>query len=198
MSSACCRLDRSRNDDRVSIDPPDVISGPRLDLMLVTVEQLLSRDGTSVPIPLAFDDPDDVLNPESSPLRYRIPQVQADPSVNPWLLRLAVLRGLDPVIVGQVNFHDRPDAFGMVEIGYSVLPRHRGLGYATEIAMTMWEFAAAHPDVRVLRATVRPDNEASLRIIRGAGFAHVGEQDDPEDGLELVYEIDASAFRSTA
>ena len=82
----------------------------------------------------------------------------------------------------------------MVEIGYSVLPRHRGRGYATEIAMTMWRAAAPRADVRVLRATVRPDNEASLRIIRGAGLVHVGEQDDPEDGLELIYELSAADF----
>lgn len=175
--------------------PPQVISGPRLDLVLVTVEQLLSRDGDAVPIPLSFPDPDDVLNPEESPLRYRIPQVKADPSVNPWLIRLAVLRAAEPVIVGQANFHDRPDADGMLEIGYSVLPRHRRRGYATEIAMTMWRFAASHPHVRVLRATARPDNEPSLRIIRGAGFVHVGEQDDPDDGRELVYELDAAGLR---
>lgn len=173
---------------------PDVLAGPRLDLVLVTVDQLLSRDGHSTPVPLGFDDPDDVLNPADSPLRYRIPQVIADPSLNPWLIRLAVLRGDAPVIVGQANFHDRPDAEGMVEIGYSVLPRHRGHGYATEIAMTMWRAAAPRADVRVLRATVRPDNEASLRIIRGAGLVHVGEQDDPEDGLELIYELSAADF----
>lgn len=179
----------------MSVDPPDVIAGPRLDLVLVTVDQLLSRDGVCAPIPLPFADPDDILDPEDSPLRLRIPQVRVDPSVNPWLLRLAVLREPEPVIVGQVNFHDRPDANGMVEIGYSVLPRHRGLGYATEIAMTMWQFAASHPDVRVLRATARPENEPSLRIIRRAGLLHVGEQDDPQDGLELIYEIDAVDFR---
>jgi len=175
-------------------DLPDVMTGPRLDLVLVTVEQVLSRDGGRTPVPLGFDDPDDVLAWEDSPLRYRIPQVEADPTVNPWLIRLAVLREPVPVIVGQVNFHDRPDEHGMVEIGYSVLPRHRRRGYATEIAMTMWRAAAARPDVLMLRATARPDNAASLRIIEGAGLLLVGEQDDPEDGLELIYELSAASF----
>lgn len=179
----------------VGAPPPDVLSGPRLDLVLVTVEQLLSRERGATPVPLAFDDPHDLLRAEHSPLNYRIPQVRADPSVNPWLVRLAVVRLPVPVIVGQVNFHDRPDGRGMVEIGYSILPAHRRQGYAREVAMTMWDFAASHPDVSVLRATVRPDNEASLRIIRGAGLVHVGEQDDPEDGLELIFELSAAAFR---
>ena len=72
--------------------PPDVLHGPRLDLVLVTVEQLLARADADGPVPLGFDDPTDVLHPDRAPLRYRVPQVIADPSTNPWLLRLAVLR----------------------------------------------------------------------------------------------------------
>jgi RimJ/RimL family protein N-acetyltransferase len=168
-------------------DLPEVMAGPRLDLVLVTVEQLLSRDGTSEPVPLAYPDPDDVLAPDDSPIGFRIPQVRADPSVNPWLIRLAVLRETGE-IVGLVNFHDRPDADGVVEIGYRVIPRFRRQGYAREMAEVMWRAAAAHPAVRRLRATVAPDNAASRTIISGAGFTHVGEQIDPDDGLELVYE----------
>jgi RimJ/RimL family protein N-acetyltransferase len=169
---------------------PDVLAGPRLDLVLVTVEQLLSRDGTGDPVPLGHPDPDDVLAPEESPIGFRIPQVRADPSVNPWLIRLAVLRETDE-IVGLVNFHDRPDDDGAVEIGYRVIPRFRGRGYASEMAAVMWQAAAAHPDVRRLRASVAPDNTASLAIVERAGFVRVGEQIDPEDGLEWVYERDA-------
>jgi RimJ/RimL family protein N-acetyltransferase len=175
---------------------PEVLSGPRLDLVLLSVEQVLSRDGTRPPVALGFDDPDDILDPDDSPLHHRIPQVRADPTVNPWLMRLAVLRDPEPVIVGLANFHDRPDERGMVEIGYRVLPAHRRKGYATEMASTMWTYAVQHPDVRVLRATVSPDNEPSLTIIRGFGFRHVGEQDDPEDGLELIYELGADEFRA--
>jgi RimJ/RimL family protein N-acetyltransferase len=177
-------------DGDVGPDLPDVIVGPRLDLVLVTVEQLLSRDGTTVPVPLGYPDPDDVLSPEDSPLGFRIPMVRADPSVNPWLIRLAVLRETGE-IVGLVNFHDRPDADGVVEIGYSVVPRFRRRGYAREMAEVMWAAAAAHPAVRRLRASVAPDNVASRAIIEGAGFVQVGEQIDPEDGLELVFERDA-------
>jgi ribosomal-protein-alanine N-acetyltransferase len=177
--------------------PPAVIAGPRLDLVLVTVEQLLSRDPSGdparEPVPLPYADPYDVLHPDRSPLRFRVAQVGADPSVNPWLLRLGVERGTG-TIVGLVNFHAPPDEHGMVEIGYSVLPAFRGLGFAREMATTMWSYAADHPAVRVLRATVSPGNEASLAIIRGAGLVHVGEQDDPEDGLELVFEIAAADY----
>jgi RimJ/RimL family protein N-acetyltransferase len=45
-------------------------------------------------------------------------------------------------------------------------------------------------DVRTLRATVS-HNTGSRAIIEAAGFVRVGEQDDPEDGLELIYERSA-------
>ena len=170
--------------------PPDVIAGPRLDLVLVTVDQLLARAASEGPVALGYDDPDDVLHPERSPLLFRVRQVSDDPSVNPWLLRLAVDRATG-TIVGLVNFHDRPDAEGRLEIGYRVLPAYRRRGYAREMATTMWSYAATHPEVRTLVASVAPDNAPSRAIVEGAGFVHVGEQDDPEDGLELVYELPA-------
>jgi ribosomal-protein-alanine N-acetyltransferase len=171
-------------------DLPDVLHGPRLDLRLVTVEQLLARAASDGPVPLGVDDPDDVLHPDRSPLRYRVAQVTADPTENPWLLRLAIDRETG-VLVGYGNFHARPDDRGMVEIGYTVLPAYRRQGYGREIAQTLWRYAAAHPDVHVLRASVAPDNEASLAIVRSAGLVQVDEQWDEEDGLELVLEVAA-------
>ena len=80
----------------------------------------------------------------------------------------------------------------MVEIGYRVLPAYRRRGYGREIAQTMWRYAAAHPQVRVLRASVSPDNTASLSIVQAAGLVQVGEEWDDEDGLEHVLEVAAA------
>jgi RimJ/RimL family protein N-acetyltransferase len=38
--------------------------------------------------------------------------------------------------------------------------------------------------------SVAPDNEASLRLARRAGFRVVGEREDEEDGRELVLALD--------
>ena len=166
-----------------------------MDLHLVTVEQLLSRDSHSTPVPLGFADPDDILNPDNSPIGFRIPQVRADPSVNPWLIRLAVDR-ITGQIIGLINFHDRPDDQGVVELGYRVNARFRRRGFGREMALIMWDFAAFHPDVSMLRASVSPTNEPSLAIIKGAGFTHVGEQDDPDDGLEYIFDMTVADYRT--
>jgi [ribosomal protein S5]-alanine N-acetyltransferase len=172
---------------------PDVLAGPRLDLVLVTVEQLLTRgdDCDGEPAPLSYDDPTGILTADDSPIRWRIPMVREDPRSNPWLIRLAVERS-SGTIVGLGNFHAPPDARGMVEIGYRVVPEHRRQGYGREIAQTMWRYAVAHPHVRVLRASVSPDNTASLAIVQAAGLVKVGEEWDDEDGLEHVFEVAAS------
>jgi len=175
---------------------PQVLHGPRLDLALVSVEQILSRDGRSTPLPLDFADDHDILNPATSPLNFRIEQLRKDPSVNPWLIRLAVLRDPRPKVVGLANFHDAPDVHGMVEIGYQVLPQYRQLGFGREVAYTMWDCAVQVASVKTLRASISPDNAPSIAIITTAGFVKIGEQDDPEDGLELIFELAADTWRN--
>jgi hypothetical protein len=42
--------------------------------------------------------------------------------------------------------------------------------------------------VTTVRASVSPGNAVSRDLVRAHGFVEVGEQDDDEDGLEIVYE----------
>ena len=56
----------------------------------------------------------------------------------------------------------------------------------------MWDWAAQH-GARILRASISPDNEPSLALIRRAGFVEVGSQIDEIDGLELIFEKPVAA-----
>ena len=109
-----------------------------------------------------------------------------------WLSRVVTLRQTGEV-VGHSGFHFNPDASGMVEIGYTIVPERRGRGLARETVGELLSFAAAQPTVQLMRASVSPDNAASLAIVQGWGFVQVGEERDPEDGLELVFERRADA-----
>jgi len=158
----------------------------RLDLVLLTRCWLNAYvDGAPLP-DLGFADPDDFLTDGAHVVHLRTEQLAQDPTQGPWLLRAIVLRATG-CAVGYVNFHAPPDERGMVEIGYQVLPRHRRRGYATEAATGMWEWAARQGAL-VLRASVSPDNEASLAMVRRAGLVQVKSQIDDVDGLELVFE----------
>ncbi len=81
----------------------------------------------------------------------------------------------------------------MVEIGYSVAPEFRRQGYARAMLIELLRRATVEPAVTTVRATISPDNLASLATISGFGFVEVGEQWDEEDGLELIFEVPAVA-----
>lgn len=139
------------------------------------------------PLPeLGFTAPDAFLSGLKDVARMRVEQLANDPAEEPWLLRAMVQRE-SATAVGYVNFHAPPDARGMVEIGYRVLPGHRRQGLATEAANGMWDWAALH-GAKVLRAAIAPDNVPSLAMVHRAGFVQVGRQIDKIDGLELIFE----------
>jgi ribosomal-protein-alanine N-acetyltransferase len=120
--------------------------------------------------------------------RRRATQVVEVPEDLPWVTGLLV-DDETGVVVGGAGFHAAPDADGMVEVGYGVDPGQRRRGYARAALLHLVDRARAHPDVRVLRATVSPDNTASRGLIAQLPFVEVGEQWDDEDGLETIFEL---------
>ncbi|MFJ7156234.1 GNAT family N-acetyltransferase [Streptomyces sp. NPDC101118] len=126
---------------------------------------------------------------------YRADQLAGDPSAGPWLTRAAVSEP-DGTVVGDAGFHGPPDADGVVEVGYSVVPRHRRQGYARAMLRALLVRAAAEPGVRTVRATIGSDNAASLATIGGFGFTRVGERGNEQDGIAYVFEVPADAITS--
>jgi [ribosomal protein S5]-alanine N-acetyltransferase len=118
--------------------------------------------------------------------RLRLAQLTEQPALAPWLIR-AVVRAPDRVVVGHAGFHGPPDAGGMVEIGYEILPEHRRRGHARAAVAELLAFAREHGAVTA-RASIAPHNEPSQALVRSFGFVQVGDQWDDEDGLELVFE----------
>ena len=117
-------------------------------------------------------------------------QIAQDPQEAHWVTRIV----WDPVerrAVGRAGFHGRPDHRGMVEVGYEIDPTLRRRGYARAALEAMLAWAEGEIEVHVVRASVSPDNDPSLRLIEQFGFQLVGDQWDDEDGRELVFERDA-------
>ncbi|HET8713679.1 MAG TPA: GNAT family N-acetyltransferase [Gemmatimonadales bacterium] len=94
-------------------------------------------------------------------------------------------------VIGTAGFKGPPDADGMVEIAYGVVPSVEGRGYATEAAGALVRFAAAEPRVRTIRAHTLPELNASTRVLRKCGFVHTGEVVDPDDGPVWRWERNA-------
>jgi RimJ/RimL family protein N-acetyltransferase len=118
----------------------------------------------------------------------RAAQVVEDPPSAAWVTCVV----WDPerrLAVGRAGYHGPPDADGMVEVGYSIDPQYRRQGYARAALRALLARAAAEPDVRTFRATISPDNAASRDLVLAHGLTEVGEQEDDEDGLEIIYEL---------
>ncbi|MEH3089197.1 MAG: GNAT family N-acetyltransferase [Microbacterium arborescens] len=166
-------------------------SAVRLDMIPVEVLHAWASEGTSG-LDAGWATPF-LTGPECAGLwRHRSAQIHASPGDAPWITRLIV----DPLVdapVGVAGFHGPPDENGMVEVGYRVDPALRRRGYARQALEILLAVAAAHPDVRTVRATISPDNAASRALIDGYGFVERGEQWDDEDGLEIIYEHDTDA-----
>jgi RimJ/RimL family protein N-acetyltransferase len=140
-----------------------------------------------------FTNPYRVLIDGHSPLRWRVPQVKANPEVNKWFVRWMVLRETSE-IVGSLSFHGAPDENGMLEIGLGVHEKFWRQGFGYEALMGMWLWAASQSSVLKFRYTVDPNNQASVGLVRKFGFAHVGLQIDDEDGPEDIYEMSVKDF----
>ncbi|WP_246165273.1 GNAT family N-acetyltransferase [Arthrobacter yangruifuii] len=127
--------------------------------------------------------------------RMRSAQLQEHPSDAAWISRAIYDPGLGRA-VGVAGFHGPPDDSGMVEVGYSVDPAYRRRGYARAALQALLEVAARDPSIHTVRATISPDNSASRRLVEQYGFVAKGEQWDDEDGLEIIYEVDAGGAGS--
>ncbi len=176
----------------------DLIRTARLDLHLLTVEDLLNLDADPASKKVwdrkPFKNSNRVLIDDESPLLRRIAQVKVEPAVNKWLVRVAVLREINEV-VGSSSFHLPPDEIGMIEIGLGVHQDFRRKGIAKELLSGMWGWVIQQPGVNILRYTADAKNIASIRLIECFGFAHIGQQLDEEDGPEEIYEMSVQDFR---
>lgn len=122
--------------------------------------------------------------------RIRSAQIKETSGDAAWIARLVIDPEID-VPVGLAGFHAAPDAVGMVEVSYQVAPEFRRHGYARRSLDTLLAIAEEDPDVRTVRATIGPNNAASLALISGYGFIEHGEQWDEEDGREIIFEVPA-------
>ena len=120
-------------------------------------------------------------------LGYRSVQLALTPSDGDWITRFVVDASLGTV-VGLAGFHGAPDEEGRVEVGYQIAAQYQRRGYARAALEALLDVAARTPSVLIVRASIAPSNDASRALVAPYAFAHVGEQWDDEDGLELLFE----------
>lgn len=73
-------------------------------------------------------------------------------------------------VIGDLNFKGKPNDDGIIEMGYSILPKYRQQGYAYEATQALLNWGFAHPSVQVIRAECFQNNQASQRVLEKLGM----------------------------
>ncbi len=125
-------------------------------------------------------------------LELRLRQLDANPALQPWLLRAIVLRN-EGQLIGDIGFHSDPvtpppPSRKTLELGYGVVEGWRRRGFAQEAIEAMIQWACVEHQVRRFRLSISPENAASQALAGKQGFRKIGSQIDEEDGLEEIFE----------
>ena len=85
------------------------------------------------------------------------------------------VRGATPV--GLVSLNTRgPDALPLPDVGFNLLPSSRGRGYATEAVDGLLGWYERERGVTEVLGYCDDDNEASMKVLKRAGFELLGER----------------------
>jgi len=102
---------------------------------------------------------------------------------DPWRFGFALAHTESGMVIGNAGFTGPPDAEGIVEIAYGIVPDFQGRGYATEAADALVAWAVKSGRVAIVRAHTLPERNASTRVLEKCGFRYVSEFAHPTDGL---------------
>ena len=104
------------------------------------------------------------------------------PDAAGWYAWYAIHRPADrprPVLVGSGGYFGPPDASGTIEVGYSIVPAFRALGFATELVRALVSHAFAVPGLAQVIAHTTSQNVGSIVVLERAAFSLIGPGSDP-------------------
>lgn len=173
-----------------------IIHSERLDLIPMTpavLRAVLAEDFGEAERLLGVSAPEGWVIPRGA-MELRLSQLEADPGLQPWLVRTICLRS-EGIAVGDIGFHTAPGAEylaalspGGVELGYGVVEAWQRRGIASEAIMAMMRWAREAHQVTRFVVSISPDNGPSLRLAAKLGFRKVGSHIDEFDGPEDIFQ----------
>ena len=171
------------------------INTDRLRLESLSVEvlkSLVNGDLNSANELLSFKIPSSTSRIGFPSVKRRLDMIETDSSQHPWMYR-AIIRKSSNKMVGVVSFHHKapdPDlsefSSNGAELGYTIDPAFRRMGYATESILGMIGWANKESGTKDMFVSISPENEPSMKLAKSLGFVKVGEHQDEIDGLEYV------------
>ncbi len=112
---------------------------------------------------------------DQAAVQYALQKLESDEAQRRWWTWYFIQEN---TAVGAGGFKGPPDAEGVVEIGYSVLPEHQRQGIATEACEGLLRWAKDQPGVRRVCAHTLQSLPASIRVLEKLGFERVEASDE--------------------
>ncbi|WP_180954308.1 GNAT family N-acetyltransferase [Bacillus sp. M6-12] len=110
----------------------------------------------------------------------RMEKLRKDPEISKWYG--FVVEKETHKVVGMMGYKSPPDEKGFVEIGYGIHRRFQGLGYASEMAQALRDWAFLQPDVKAITATnILNDNHSSIKIVEKIGMELIQRNENTMD-----------------
>ncbi|SPO07279.1 uncharacterized protein DNG_09973 [Cephalotrichum gorgonifer] len=174
-----------------SSSAPDAAGRKLVQLPTPAIDALSNGDLESARNLSAYPLPPYLIGPDCSDVwKMRSEQIKVDPRDALWVTRLVI--DSEGVVVGRAGFHGQPDREGVVEVGYAIDPLHRRQGHARAAFGILLDVARKDPQVKVVRASVSPDNVASRKVVDHHGLREVGDRWDEDDGFVHTLEVSVS------
>lgn len=115
---------------------------------------------------------------DTAALTYTLWQLRRHPQEAGWWLYYFVRQeedaGVSRVLIGAGGYKGAPDAEGIVEVGYSILPEYRRQGFATEAVRGLVAHAFQHSEVTQVVAETLPELYPSIGVLKKCGFSLEG------------------------
>jgi [ribosomal protein S5]-alanine N-acetyltransferase len=99
-----------------------------------------------------------------------------------------------PRLVGVAGYKGGPDAAGVVELGYGIVPERRRRGFASEAVRCLVSRAFADPRVATVIAHTLPELTPSIGVLRVTGFSFDGPGNDPHEPTAIRYVMPRQRF----
>lgn len=117
----------------------------------------------------------------------------AKPEHEGWLTYLTILDKSDKLI-GTCGYKGKPDAEGIVEIGYEIAESYQLRGLASEAALALTKRAFTFPEVNAVLAHTLPEANPSGSVLKKVGFQQIAVVEDPDEGAVWEWRIQRDAF----
>ena len=135
---------------------------------------------------------------DAGAIRWMLSWLETHPHEAAWSLYYVAERPRSqqgrPLLVGIAGYKGAPDASGVVEIGYGIVPEERCRGFASEAVRALLERAFDDSRVEAVIAHTLPNIAPSIGVLRKTGFLFAGSGTDAQEPTAIRFVLERARY----